>query len=283
MRFSQRRGLTNVRVEIQRDSIDEVLRNKLWSALHVTLFNDDSDHNLRMAGINANSVAKRLWLHFFEQPVDTLPSYGWSDFQRYIREWFFEAEWYEIYDFIEALLDELNGSVKSSLIHLLNNFLQMEMSAFRIVEDRVAEITNAEEIAGIEDAIQQSDALAPVKAHLQDALAKLTDRKSPDFRNSIKESISAVEALCQRITGDRSASLGKALKRLSDAGVNLHPTLESAWSKLYGYTSDEGGIRHALSNEPKITFADAKYMLVTCSAFVSYLIDLSRENGVPLS
>jgi len=41
---------------------------------------------------------------------------------------------------------------------------------------------------------------------------------------------------------------------------------------LYGYTSDSGGIRHALSDEDVTpTFEDAKFMLVSCSAFINYL------------
>ena len=44
--------------------------------------------------------------------------------------------------------------------------------------------------------------------------------------------------------------------------------------KLYGYTSDESGIRHAGRIDGKgTTFAEAKFMLIACSAFVNYLID----------
>ena len=44
-----------------------------------------------------------------------------------------------------------------------------------------------------------------------------------------------------------------------------------AFSQLYGYTNDASGIRHSLTDEATISYADAKFMLVTCSAFVSYL------------
>lgn len=46
--------------------------------------------------------------------------------------------------------------------------------------------------------------------HLQEALEKLSPSKS-DYRNSIKESISAVECLCREITGE--STLDKALKK----------------------------------------------------------------------
>lgn len=37
------------------------------------------------------------------------------------------------------------------------------------------------------------------------------------------------------------------------------------------YTSDEGGIRHAMLEEPNIGYDEAKYMAVACSAFVNFI------------
>ena len=110
----------------------------------------------------------------------------------------------------------------------------------------------------------------PVRTHLTRALELFADRQKPDFRNSIKESISAVEALCQQATGDKKATLGDALKRLK-ASATLHPTLETAFQKLYGYTNDAEGIRHALKEGSSLTLADAKFMLVVSSAFINLL------------
>ena len=47
----------------------------------------------------------------------------------------------------------------------------------------------------------------------------MCDRKAPDYRNSIKESISAVEGMCQAINNDANATLGQAIKRLGEAGI----------------------------------------------------------------
>ena len=66
--------------------------------------------------------------------------------------------------------------------------------------------------------------------------------------------------------------MGDALKRLEEE-KKIHPALKGAFTKLYGYTSDEGGIRHAEGLlESDVTFEEAKFMLVTCSAFINYLI-----------
>ena len=93
----------------------------------------------------------------------------------------------------------------------------------------------------------------------------------PDYRNSIKESISAVECLCRDIT--RKSSLDTALKHLIKKGISINPQLQSGFENLYYYTNDKRtGVRHALmddSNAP--TSAEATYMLVICSAFINYV------------
>lgn len=98
----------------------------------------------------------------------------------------------------------------------------------------------------------------------------LSDRKNPDYRNSIKESISAVESLARILTKNNKATLGDAL-RLLEQRRGLHLALREAFSKLYGYTSDEQGIRHAMLDEPKISAADAKFFLLSCTSFINYL------------
>lgn len=103
----------------------------------------------------------------------------------------------------------------------------------------------------------------------------------PDYRNSIKESISAVESLAQIISGDKKAELGKALKIIKDK-IGLHTALEQGFSKLYGYTSDSDGIRHSLSEESTLDLEDAIYMLTSCSAFINYLIIKSDKSGIKL-
>lgn len=115
------------------------------------------------------------------------------------------------------------------------------------------------------------DPLKPVTEHIKTAVALFSDRKAPNYRNSIKESISAVEAMCKIITGNEKTTLGQALKKLEDKGIELHAALRSSFSSLYGYTNDADGIRHALLEESTLDFDDAKFMLVSCSAFVNYL------------
>ncbi len=128
---------------------------------------------------------------------------------------------------------------------------------------------------------QRDRVLGGAYTHLRAALEKLSDREEPDYRNSIKESISAVESVARAIASDEKATLGDALKVL-ESKIDIHKSLKSAFSSLYGYTSDEEGIRHALNDAPNVDFDDAKFMLVTCSAFVSFLLGKCAKVGISL-
>jgi hypothetical protein len=49
---------------------------------------------------------------------------------------------------------------------------------------------------------------------------------------------------------------------------------------MYNYTSGEGGIRHCIMDESNVGLTEAKFMLVSCSAFVHYLIMKARDAGL---
>jgi len=258
--------------------MDVALRNALWNAVDLWAFRGLSGW---IHGHWQWELCQAIWVYFFRLPADEIDAY-WPRIKEKLRAWFFSAHWYEVYDFVEFLSGQLGEPEASRFIAAATAALEREMSGYRFVAGQLAPITNEEEIAAFESALADTSQLTAIQSHLESALSKLSHRTNPDFRNSIKESISAVEALCRVITGDDRATLGQALKRLTDRGLKFHPALEKAWGNLYGYTSDEDGIRHAMLEESTLTLADAKYFLVSCSAFITYLIELARNAGVPL-
>jgi hypothetical protein len=150
------------------------------------------------------------------------------------------------------------------------------MAAYRFVDGLITKIAEEEEIRSIEKAIDEGERL--VAKHLRRSLELLSDRSNPDYRNSIKESISAVERLASHVTGEEKGTLGQLLKKL-EAHIELHHALKNAFSSMYGYTSDGGGIRHALTEKETPDFEDAKFMLVACSAFINYVEGKLKNSG----
>jgi hypothetical protein len=222
-----------------------------------------------------DAVIGQLWRHFFKKRVDEI-SYRGFEVVATLKAYFLKASWDGVYDLVEFLA-QIRAS--GELPKRVNYILERERSGYRFVGTQVTPITNEQELSAIQSALELPRELTPVRQHIKAALERFSDRKSPDYRNSIKESISAVEAICKIITGNEKATLGQALKRLEEKGIALHPALRNSFSSLYGYTNDADGIRHALLDESTLDFDDAKFMLVSCSAFVNYLAAKASKVG----
>lgn len=281
--FSHKYGYKPVKNIMQVESIDKDLRNSLWNAAHIFYWSTlnlrfvlDSHDNREM-----NLFCIFLWRDYFKEPVDTIPELC-SEVIAYLREFFFSYEWNEVYDFLQFLANNYPDDRKNEEFKgFCNAMLEREISGYRFIGNVIAPITSEQETAEIEEALSVKDSLQPVVVHLKTALDLLSDRESPDYRNSIKESISSVEAMSNLVAGKSKATLGDALKVLTDK-IELHTALQQAFKKLYGYTSDADGIRHALLEEASLDFEDAKFMLVACSAFVNYLKIKASKVGIQL-
>lgn len=280
MSFSQRQGITPTQKIFQLKSIDNDLKNSLWSLVQMTYWDtyetpDTLYYIDYIKNSNREKLIVRLWLYHLKIPIDEIPTH-FCDCLRQLRKHFFSAEWFQIYDFIEFVAEQGPSDLQNTFIKNANDFLEQENSAYRFVNNKLTEITSEIEIVSIENAIENTGPFSGVKQHLESSLQLLSDRQNPDFRNSIKEAISAVESLCKTLTNDNDATLGKVLGKL-ERQKGLHPALKSAFSSMYGYTSAADGIRHALMDKDTLTKADAKLMLVSCSAFTNYLIEALSE------
>lgn len=286
MKFSQRIGKTAIRKELQIESMDDELCKRLWNAF-LSHFDGELarlDYEERNYGREGPSqgVLILLWTDFFVEKADEIPcsqgKVSHDSIIDYTKNYFFSTEWYLRYDFIEYLLpidQHFELGFTEECIRILKN----QLSGYSIINNEVVPISSEEEIATIEEAIN-SEIKDPIREHLTSALNHLSNRKNPDYRNSIKESISAVEGFCVYLTNNPKATLGDTLK-IIESKYSLHGALKRAFSSLYGYSSDSGGIRHSLiENDTRVTVDEAKFMLVSCSAFINYLRSKISETGL---
>lgn len=279
-RFSERIGIVKPR-SLQHDDIDDALRNSLWNFIAQIGFETKSPSPSTSVWDNTIRI---LAVHFFKVPIDQVPTYGNDQARDWLFKRFQKLQWWEAYDLVEFLVHELGTATwhpvrMRDLAEALNLILERELSGFRVVDGQLTRITSDAEIASIEDAAKAATAagLEGVRIHLDSALAKLGERPKADYRNSIKESISAVESAARLIAG--SSSLRDALSVL-EKKAPLHGGFKAGLVSLYGYTSDEDGIRHAILDEPNVGFDEAKFMLVSCSAFVHFLISKGAAAGL---
>ncbi|WP_312901860.1 AbiJ-NTD4 domain-containing protein [Chryseobacterium taichungense] len=285
MKFSQRLGKVPAIKQLQIDSLDDDLKNGLWNGIKLLILNKLSKDN-KYHDSEFDAFCYTLWHHHYKLPIDTIPEYTFES-EEYIRERFYQGQWYEVYDLLEFIANINSNDLEIDTYlfkEFCNEIFEREFSGYRFIDDKISPITNENEIKEIENAINQSgnfSSLRGVNIHLKSALEKLSDKKTPDYRNSIKESISAIESVAKIISENAKDSLGAALDKIKGK-IKLHTALERGFKQLYGYTSDSDGIRHALMDEHNCDFEDAKYMLVSSSAFINYLIVKADKAGIKL-
>lgn len=285
MTFSQRMGLVNVRNAIQVESLDSETRVAIWNILLPFISAIEREYS---------PIARSIWMDLYQQPADRVPQMRRAHYEivsdeelycRFFRQKVIDGNWYECLDFVEyvaneerrrewhiALYDNMERKYKAYVPgpDNFNGIFEQYMVGYRFVNGEITPIANTTEIQSIEDAIE--NAQASVQELLSKALKHLSNRTNPDYAKSVECAISAVEAQCCIILGLDKVTLGDALKQLEKRGVRLHPALKDSFLKLYGFTSNEAGIRHGTIKPSNVDQSLAKFMLVSCSAFVNYLI-----------
>lgn len=264
-KFSSR---NNYKKCLQLEESSKTLINKIFSYFYREEYDyyDTIDYSNYTTGIEDMMIKMGLTYLFPDNTINKNKNVN------KLENYLINGEWYLIYDFIEKYIEYLNDdeNKQRNIIKAFNKILEEESNAYRISNKIIVPITNELEIDTVEKS--SNTKYDSVNMHLNKAISLYSDRKNPDYENSIKESISAVEAICCIITG-KNTTLGKAIKKLKDNEVHIHSAMELAFSNLYGYTSDENGIRHGGIDFRSVSSEDAKFMLVSCSAFVNYLIE----------
>jgi AbiJ N-terminal domain 4 len=231
--FSQRKGVKPIRETLQIEAMDDDLRAQLWNVLHFCVWDTEDFMYSSYGGPGRiHKFAESLWFRHFKKPVTSLPDTP-QKIMAVLERQFFDASWNEVYDLLEAVVEIARNA---TLERAINKVLEEELAGYRLVKRQFTDITHPQEIAALEQALAE-DQFGPVAQHVARALELLSDRKKPDYRNSIKESISAVESLVRILTGNDKATLNDAL-RVLERKKKLHSALRDAFGKLYGYTRD---------------------------------------------
>jgi len=75
-----------------------------------------------------------LWFTYFQKPLDQL-DHDWTKTLKQLRRYFFECEWFEVYDFIEFIGNRYSRyQFKERFMENCNVVLEKELSAYRFVD-----------------------------------------------------------------------------------------------------------------------------------------------------
>ena len=280
MIFSERYGLSSTKAKLQLDSIDLELKNSLWNTYYNFFIAEDYERQNITLSVH-HDYYDLLWRYYFKKPIDEFPETK-SRMVSEIRYHFFNHKWFCIYNLIEFTVDvakEVYSDSREMIIRDFNLTLEMEKSGYRIIDGILVPIASQAEMDSIVNAlgITNSEKYIGALKHIEKSLVLLSAKTNPDYPNSIKESISAVESVCKILTGRTKATLADALKTLSNT-TPLHPAFEQALHKLYAWTGDADGIRHGAILNNNVKMEDAVFVASTCSAFINYIIAKSEGN-----
>ncbi len=193
-----------------------------------------------------------------------------SDWIDKCRGFLLKGSYSECFDLLELLMRhpkcpiEFTEEIKDIFHHRL---------AYRIDTSSIPTIVpaaTAQEGDALVGAIQdlEGGGLGGAAEHLRQAGERILDE---DWAGSVRASIDAVESVAKQVAPGSAGTLPKALAAL-ERRSGIHPALKKGLNRLYDYTSDEPGVRHALlDDESKVTQDEAIFMIGACAAFCSYL------------
>ena len=190
------------------------------------------------------------------------------------------GEFNEVLDFLEILIDEILDPYEFA--NRIAFVFEKNLAPYRLALNR--EPFHFFPVASQEQAEATQQSLETLIDHQREGasshLRQAADHiKARQFSDSIADSILTVESVARMIDPNANRTLAPALNSLERAGILRHPALKGAFSKLYGYTNDEEGIRHALSESDSadVDLDEAIFMYGVCASFAAYLSEKHKK------
>ena len=273
--FSQAHGYQKLPTPLKLEELPKEARVHIWNVFYSHIRNCRSV-DLMMARPDQiegewEAILRQVHLWHCDRPLDE-----WDRRFNVIRDdlksRIFRLPFNEVFDLIQFVMrqsecpDEFSEKIKEAFAYC--------RLAYTVTENKppivIPAVTKTEGEAIVTALSELNTAgLAGSATHLRES-AECINRSA--WADSVRESIHAVESVARRISPDKSHTLTQALNSI-DKDDSLHPGLIEACKRLYGYTSDEQGVRHALLDRKvsRVGRDEAVFMLGACASFASYL------------
>jgi hypothetical protein len=278
--FEQAEGAEPLPSQLKLKELSPELRARLWAIFYQELSDAreplESETDARLDGSVVDLLYNWHVTRCFRAADEFSPRCNYWVAE--LKSLFLEGDYLEIFGFVQWVLRCEDKPYEFEVE--VSNVLRTCRAAYALFEnDTIIPIGSDAERETLARAFADVAAteFRGARAHLREAGSELT---AGNYGPSIRESIHAVEAVA-RVLETGAGTLGPALSKL-EKSARIHPALGKGFRNLYGFASDEKGIRHALLDEPvaQVDETDALYMLGSCAAFVSYLINKARQAGL---
>jgi hypothetical protein len=201
--------------------------------------------------------------------------YNWSEYPNIwgeVRDLMAGAEWFKVYDIIEALHAHFHQSDRVSGIKQQRHASRFadEMNSFFLEKGIGWQLVNGEIVTRGDEAFEstvktavtvlEEDEKPTAAGHLGFAISALSARPKPNTSGAVSHATNAVECVLGEITGT-PMTLGKYLDKYPKL---FHPSLKKGLDGVYGYASDEGARHGKEGTEP--SREEAEFVVAVCSA-----------------
>ena len=280
--FSQRYGYEPLPEPMRIEELSKGLRTELWNAVRRLLLDEKQKHG-QLTHFNGETrrFVERVLGRWSGQPEDEMP-YRIESVMNVFKDAFGDANFNRVLDLMEVLISDIR--VESVFIIAVERSFEEHAAAYWLNTNgmplqffpRTSKEQGDAVRAGIETLHENK--MDGAASHLRKASEGM---RSGDYGDSIRESIHAVESVARLIDPEAKKTLGPALDSLERAGLLKHTALKDAFKKLYGYTSDEQGIRHSLVDQSSadVDLDEALFMFGACASFAAYLATKSELLG----
>ena len=210
-----------------------------------------------------------------ERRHDQIPFPTSDGDQAFAKKLILRGEYHELLTFVEFCLghEQCSETLHNSLIHA---FDKSPIAYFvEIIDEKpcVMPRISCETGEATRDAIEVlcESNMSGATVHLRRAAQLLNSQK---FGESIQHSMHAVESVVKNLTLNSKNKFSDALDSLARKGQIKHPALLKGLKALYGFTSNEQGIRHALHDKvsAEVDLDEAILMFGICASIAAYLV-----------
>jgi hypothetical protein len=277
--FEQAEGVAPLPRQLELQEVSPELRAQLWQYIHDSIVSamKSGEYGLYVGG-SWQSILRSMHVDHYHRMIDDFVS-DWGVHKKLLRRVFQDGSYTAVFGFLQWILRH-----RTQPSHNFSSEIDARLarcrSAYRVVNgNTIVPVSSPEEKQTLDRAFADlaSTEFNGARQHLKLAAERAT---AGDWAGSVRESISAVESTVKCIDPD-AKELRPALAALEKQGT-VHGSLRQGFLNLYGYTSDEKGVRHSLLKDDaaKVDQTEALFMLGACAAFVSYLINKGRGSGL---
>lgn len=272
--FSQRHGHEPMPERLDLEQLPKRARTLLWDVLY--------QYTRRQMDQNGNWKYRRQWEMIFEElstehhqlTLEEADGIDIFDAIHRCKQSIYDEPFNRVLDLVERIMRHRScPDVFCNDMALAFSKAQLPYTVVLSEQPTIVPAFSEEEGKAISAGLHDTGiaGLSGARAYLKKAAEQI---RRGEFRDSVRESICAVESACRRL---KEKDMTNAVRALERDGM-VHPALGSAFVKLYGYASNEEGVRHALkeSDKTNVRREEAAFMLSACAAFCSYLVQKTR-------